>query len=69
MPSLGNLLLEGKTVIFSAWWMTFFPGLAIVLLILGLNIIGDDLRDSADPGLKPLPSRVLRLLKQGRRYG
>jgi peptide/nickel transport system permease protein len=46
-----------------------FPGLAIVLLILGLNIIGDDLRDSADPGLKPLPSRVLRLLKQGRRYG
>lgn len=69
MPSLGNLLLEGKAVIFSAWWMTFFPGLAIVLLILALNIIGDDLRDSADPGLKPLPRRILRLLKQGGRYG
>ncbi|KNC93163.1 ABC transporter permease [Trabulsiella odontotermitis] len=69
MPSLGNLLLEGKAVIFTAWWMTFFPGIAIVLLILGLNIIGDDLRDSADPGLKPLPRRVLRLLKQGARHG
>lgn len=69
MPSLGNLLLEGKAVIFSAWWMTFFPGVAIVLLILALNIIGDDLRDSADPGLKPLPRRILRLLKQGGRYG
>lgn len=69
MPSLGNLLLEGKAVIFTAWWMTFFPGVAIVLLILGLNIIGDDLRDSADSGLKPLPRRVLRLLKQGGRHG
>lgn len=69
MPSLGNLLLEGKAVIFSACWMTFFPGVAIVLLILALNIIGDDLRDSADPGLKPLPRRILRLLKQGGRYG
>lgn len=69
MPSLGNLLLEGKAVIFSAWWMTFFPGIAIVLLILGLNIIGDDLRDRADPGLKPLPRRVLRLLNQGKRHG
>lgn len=69
MPSLGNLLLEGKAVIFTAWWMTFFPGIAIVLLILGLNIIGDDLRDGADPGLKPLPRRVLRLLKQGGRHG
>ena len=69
MPSLGNLLLEGKAVIFNAWWMTFFPGVAIVLLILGLNIIGDDLRDNADPSLKPLPRRVLRRLKQGGRHG
>lgn len=69
MPSLGNLLLEGKAVIFNAWWMTFFPGIAIVLLILGLNIIGDDLRDNTDPNLKPLPRRVLRRLKQGGRYG
>lgn len=69
MPSLGNLLLEGKAVIFNAWWMTFFPGIAIVLLIFGLNIIGDDLRDNTDPNLKPLPRRVLRRLKQGGHYG
>nr|WP_318383279.1 ABC transporter permease [uncultured Enterobacter sp.] len=68
-PSLGNLLLEGKAVIFTAWWMTFFPGIAIVLLILALNIIGDDLRDSAEPGLKPLPGRVIRLLKRGDQHG
>lgn len=68
-PSLGNLLLEGKAVIFTAWWMTFFPGIAIVLLILTLNIMGDDLRDGADPGLKPLPGRVVRLLKKGDQHG
>ncbi len=68
-PSLGNLLLEGKAVIFTAWWMTFFPGIAIVLLILALNIVGDDLRDSAEPGLRPLPRRVLRLLKKGEQHG
>lgn len=69
MPSLGNLLLEGKAVIFTAWWMTFIPGITIVLLILGLNIIGDDLRDRSDPNLKPLPRSVLRSLHQGKRYG
>jgi len=68
-PSLGNLLLEGKAVIFTAWWMTFFPGIAIVLLILALNIVGDALRDSAEPGLRPLPRRVLRLLKKGEQHG
>lgn len=63
MPSLGNLLLEGKKVIFTAWWMTFFPGIAIVLLILALNIVGDALRDGADRGLQPLSRRLLRQLK------
>lgn len=63
MPSLGNLLLEGKKVIFTAWWMTFFPGIAIVLLILALNIIGDALRDGADRGHKLLTRRLLRQLK------
>jgi len=69
VPSLGNLLLEGKAVIFTAWWMTLFPGVGIVLLILALNIIGDDLRDSADPGLKPLPRRILRRLTRGDQHG
>ncbi|EHD22351.1 MULTISPECIES: ABC transporter permease [Brenneria] len=63
MPSLGNLLLEGKKVIFTAWWMTFFPGVAIVLLILALNIVGDALRDGSDRGLKPQTRRLFRQLK------
>ncbi|PWC13473.1 ABC transporter permease [Brenneria corticis] len=63
MPSLGNLLLEGKKVIFTAWWMTFFPGIAIVLLILALNIVGDALRDGSDRGLKPRTRRLFRQLK------
>ncbi|REK68370.1 MAG: peptide ABC transporter permease [Cohnella sp.] len=49
-PSLGNLLLDGKNVIFKAWWMTVFPGVFIILMILGLNLLGDGLRDFLDPG-------------------
>lgn len=60
-PSLGNLLLEGKKVIFTSWWMTFFPGAAIVLLILSLNMAGDALRDGADRGL---PSSTRRQRRQ-----
>ncbi|GGG15033.1 ABC transporter permease [Paenibacillus abyssi] len=48
-PSLGNILYDGKVVIFSAWWMTVFPGLFILLSVLGLNLFGDGLRDMLDP--------------------
>lgn len=48
-PSLGNILFDGKVVIFSAWWMTVFPGLFILLSVLGLNLFGDGLRDLLDP--------------------
>jgi peptide/nickel transport system permease protein len=48
-PSLGNILFDGKVVIFSAWWMTVFPGLLILLSVLGLNLFGDGLRDLLDP--------------------
>ncbi|GAE07867.1 ABC transporter permease [Paenibacillus sp. JCM 10914] len=51
-PSLGNLLLDGKNVIFNAWWMTVFPGICIILMILGLNLMGDGLRDFLDPKMK-----------------
>lgn len=51
-PSLGNLLLDGKNVIFNAWWMTVFPGVCIILMILGLNLLGDGLRDFLDPKTK-----------------
>lgn len=48
-PSWGNILYDGKLVIFNAWWMTVFPGIMIVLAILGLNLLGDGLRDLIDP--------------------
>jgi peptide/nickel transport system permease protein len=48
-PSWGNILFDGKLVIFNAWWMTIFPGLAIILTVLGLNLLGDGLRDLLDP--------------------
>src|SRR5690606_15451692 len=48
-PSWGNILYDGKIVIFNAWWMTVFPGAFIVLAVLGLNLFGDGLRDLLDP--------------------
>ncbi|ARJ38935.1 peptide ABC transporter permease [Sporosarcina ureae] len=48
-PSWGNILHDGKVVIFSAWWMTVFPGILIVLSVLGLNLLGDGIRDYIDP--------------------
>ncbi|MBP1964990.1 ABC transporter permease [Paenibacillus aceris] len=48
-PSWGNILSDGKTVIFNAWWLTLFPGITIILSVLGLNLFGDGLRDLLDP--------------------
>jgi peptide/nickel transport system permease protein len=48
-PSWGNLLYDGKMVIFNAWWMTVFPGIVIMLSVFGLNLFGDGLRDLLDP--------------------
>ncbi|SHH39660.1 ABC transporter permease [Pollutimonas bauzanensis] len=64
-PSLGNLLLDGKNVIFKAWWMTVFPGVTVILMILALNILGDGLRDFLDPHIKTIPGRSRRLLRRG----
>lgn len=48
-PSLGNILYEAKSYIYNATWMTIFPGLFTVLIVLGLNLFGDGLRDIVDP--------------------
>jgi peptide/nickel transport system permease protein len=48
-PSWGNMLKDGQQVIQSAWWMSIFPGLALVLTVLTLNVLGDGLRDALDP--------------------
>lgn len=51
-PSWGGMLSEGKIHLSSAWWYTTFPGLAIMLTVLGINMLGDALRDRLDPKLK-----------------
>ncbi len=47
-PSWGKMLTESRGFIRSAWWMSFFPGLAILFTVLGFNLLGDGLRDALD---------------------
>lgn len=52
MPSWGNIIFENQTYFITAPWLVFIPGLAIVLLALAFNLVGDALRDILDPTLK-----------------
>jgi peptide/nickel transport system permease protein len=49
IPSWGGMLADGRTYLQSAWWVSVFPGLAIMFTVLGLNLLGDWLRDYLDP--------------------
>jgi len=51
-PSWGNIIREGMSYYNVAWWITAFPGLAILLTVLAFNLLGDGLRDALDPRLK-----------------
>ncbi|MBI9109869.1 ABC transporter permease [Maridesulfovibrio ferrireducens] len=51
-PSWGNLLMDGKEVLEIAPWLSIFPGMAILLTVLGYNLLGEALRDILDPRLK-----------------
>ncbi|NIO17797.1 MAG: ABC transporter permease subunit [Deltaproteobacteria bacterium] len=51
-PSWGNILTAGKDNIEFAWWLSLFPGLAILVTVLGYNLLGEGIRDSIDPRLK-----------------
>lgn len=50
--SWGNMLMEGKAVIESAPWLSVYPGLAILITVLGYNLLGESLRDMFDPRLR-----------------
>lgn len=52
IPSWGGMLADGRTYMQTAWWITVFPGGAIMLTVLGLNLIGDWLRDHLAPEAK-----------------
>ncbi|BAS27867.1 ABC transporter permease [Limnochorda pilosa] len=49
IPSWGTMVNTGQSYIFNAWWYAIFPGLAIMVTVLGFNFVGDALRDALDP--------------------
>lgn len=49
IPSWGNILTSGKDYIYLAWWLSLFPGLAILVTVLAYNLLGEGLRDVFDP--------------------
>jgi ABC-type dipeptide/oligopeptide/nickel transport system permease subunit len=51
-PEWGVMVSEGRNYLNSMWWLSTFPGLAIVLTVLAMNLLGDGLRDALDPRLK-----------------
>lgn len=51
-PSWGLMVSEGRDVMYNAWWISFFPGVAIMVVVLALNLLGDWLRDRLDPKRK-----------------
>lgn len=48
-PSWGNMLIAGKQTLGTAWWLSAFPGLAILVTVLGYNLLGEGIRDALDP--------------------
>jgi peptide/nickel transport system permease protein len=51
-PEWGNMLSQGRDYLRAAWWITTFPGLAIMVTVLSINLLGDGLRDILDPRLR-----------------
>jgi peptide/nickel transport system permease protein len=53
-PTWGSMIAEGRDYIASAWWVSFFPGLAILVTVLAFNLCGDWLRDALDPTMRQM---------------
>lgn len=51
-PSWGNILTSGKDYLEFAWWLSLFPGLAILITVLAYNLLGEGIRDALDPRLQ-----------------
>ena len=50
-PTWGGMLADGRVYLSGAWWLATFPGLAILLTVLGVNLVADRLRERLDPKL------------------
>jgi peptide/nickel transport system permease protein len=64
-PSWGNILTSGKDYIEVAWWLSLFPGLAILITVLSYNLVGEGLRDALDPRLWQTEEGLLYEQAQG----
>jgi len=53
-PSWGSMLSEGREYVEDAWWIAAFPGLAIMVVTVGVSVLGNGLRDLLDPRFEPL---------------
>jgi peptide/nickel transport system permease protein len=53
-PSWGSMVSDGRNLIDKAWWISFFPGIAIGMVVLSGNFLGDWLRDKMDPRLRQI---------------
>lgn len=51
-PSWWNMLIAGKQTLGTAWWLSAFPGLAILITVLGYNLLGEGIRDALDPRIR-----------------
>lgn len=51
-PTWGGMLSDGRAFLETAWWVAFFPGVVLMLTVLGVNLLGDWLRDVLDPQMK-----------------
>lgn len=58
IPTWGTMLADARIYISTAWWMPLFPGLCIFITVLGINLLGDALRDMLDPRLKRTASGI-----------
>jgi len=58
IPTWGTMLADGRIYISTAWWLALFPGLCIFFTVLGINLLGDALRDILDPRLKRAGSSI-----------
>ncbi len=54
IPTWGSMVNDGRLYIYNAWWVITFPGLAIMIAVLGINMVGDWLRDILDPTLRTI---------------
>jgi peptide/nickel transport system permease protein len=58
-PTWGNILNEGKDAIEIGWWLSFYPGVAILVTVLSYNLFGEGIRDALDPRLRQAIGRFL----------